>query len=299
MNTTLTSLKQYGSLIKFSHTLFALPFAGIAFVLAFLKTYGKSVPDWTILSILILVSMVLARSAAMGFNRIVDTDIDAKNKRTKEREIPAGKISKRSAILFVVLSSLGFFIVSWFINPLAWRLSFPTLTILLGYSLSKRFTWLCHFILGFSIGLAPLATWVAIREEIVLEPLLWTIGLALNLAGFDILYALQDREFDQREGLYSIPARFGKKNSLRIAIFSHVLCIGFLFAAGIISNLGPVFLIFLAATGILLLQEHKIVRNSGDDFFPPKFYRIHSFISLILFGGLLLDRIFYLVILGD
>ncbi|EMJ95602.1 putative 4-hydroxybenzoate polyprenyltransferase [Leptospira alstonii serovar Pingchang str. 80-412] len=279
--------------------MFALPFAGIAFVLAFLKTYGKSVPDWTILSILILVSMVLARSAAMGFNRIVDTDIDAKNKRTKEREIPAGKISKRSAILFVVLSSLGFFIVSWFINPLAWRLSFPTLTILLGYSLSKRFTWLCHFILGFSIGLAPLATWVAIREEIVLEPLLWTIGLALNLAGFDILYALQDREFDQREGLYSIPARFGKKNSLRIAIFSHVLCIGFLFAAGIISNLGPVFLIFLAATGILLLQEHKIVRNSGDDFFPPKFYRIHSFISLILFGGLLLDRIFYLVILGD
>ncbi|EMY79047.1 putative 4-hydroxybenzoate polyprenyltransferase [Leptospira weilii serovar Ranarum str. ICFT] len=299
MNTILTSLKQYGSLIKFSHTLFALPFAGIAFILAFLKTYGRTAQDWTILSILILISMVLARSAAMGFNRIVDTDIDAKNKRTREREIPAGKISKRSAILFVVLSSLGFFIVSRFINPLAWFLSFPTLTILLGYSLSKRFTWFCHFILGFSIGLAPLATWVAIREEIVLEPLLWTIGLALNLAGFDILYALQDLEFDQKEGLHSIPARFGKKNSLRIALFSHVLCIGFLFAAGIVSNLGPIFLIFLAVTGVLLLQEHKIVINSGDDFFPPKFYRIHSFISSILFGGLLLDRIFYLVILGD
>lgn len=108
MNPTLTSLKQYGSLIKFSHTLFALPFAGIAFVLAFLKTYGKSVLDWTILSILILLSMVFARSAAMGFNRIVDTDIDAKNERTEKREIPAGKISKRSAISFVVLSSLGF-----------------------------------------------------------------------------------------------------------------------------------------------------------------------------------------------
>ncbi|EMO64445.1 putative 4-hydroxybenzoate polyprenyltransferase [Leptospira borgpetersenii serovar Pomona str. 200901868] len=244
MNTSLTSLKQYGSLIKFSHTLFALPFAGIAFILAFLKTHGKSVLDWTILSILILFSMVFARSAAMGFNRIVDTDIDAQNERTKKREIPAGKISKRSAVLFVVLSSLGFFIASWFINPMTWRLSFPTLMILLGYSFSKRFTWLCHFILGFSIGLAPLATWVAIREEIVLEPILWTIGLAFNLAGFDILYALQDQNFDRKEGLYSIPAKFGRKNSLSIAIVSHVFCICFLFAAGIVSNLGPIFLIF-------------------------------------------------------
>lgn len=298
MNTTLTSLRQYGSLIKFSHTLFALPFAGIAFTLAFLKTYGRSVLDWIVLSILILLSMVLARSAAMGFNRIVDTDIDAKNKRTQDREIPAGKISKKSAIGFVILSSLGFFIVSWFINPMAFGLSFPTLIILLGYSLAKRFTWLCHFILGFSIGLAPLATWVAIREEIVLEPLLWTIGLALNLAGFDILYALQDQDFDRKEGLYSVPAKFGRKNSLTIAIVSHVLCIGFLFYAGIVSGLGPVFLIFLAITGYLLFQEHKIARAAGENFFPPKFYQIHSYISLFLFGGLLLDRFFYLVVLG-
>ncbi|MCG6168084.1 putative 4-hydroxybenzoate polyprenyltransferase [Leptospira sp. FAT2] len=298
MNTTLSSLKQYGSLIKFSHTLFALPFAGIAFLLAFLKTYGKSVLEWVILSVLILISMVLARSAAMGFNRIVDTDIDAKNKRTQDREIPAGKISKRSAILFVVLSSLGFIVVCWFINPMAWWLSFPTLMILLGYSLAKRFTWLCHFILGFSIGLAPLATWVAIREEIVWEPLLWTIGLAFNLAGFDILYALQDREFDQKEGLYSVPAKFGRRNSLWIAIASHVICVGFLFAAGIVSGLGPVFLVFLGITAYLLFQEHKIARAAGENFFPPKFYQIHSYISLILFAGLLIDRFFYLVILG-
>ncbi|AVQ12028.1 Putative 4-hydroxybenzoate polyprenyltransferase [Leptospira santarosai] len=299
MNATLNSLKQFGSLVKFSHTLFALPFAGIAFVLAFLKTYGKSVLDWTILSILILLSMVFARSAAMGFNRIVDTDIDAKNERTERREIPAGKISKRSAISFVVLSSLGFFITSWFINSVAWRLSFPTLMILFGYSLSKRFTWLCHFILGFSIGLAPLATWVAIREEIVLEPILWTVGLAFNLAGFDILYALQDREFDRKEGLYSIPAKFGRKHSLLIAIVSHILCIFFLFAAGIVSQLGPVFLIFLVFTGYLLFQEHRIARASGEKFFPPKFYQIHSYISLILFAGLLIDRILFLGILID
>ncbi|AVV49382.1 4-hydroxybenzoate octaprenyltransferase [Leptospira santarosai] len=299
MNPTLTSLKQYGSLIKFSHTLFALPFAGIAFVLAFLKTYGKSVLDWTILSILILLSMVFARSAAMGFNRIVDTDIDAKNERTEKREIPAGKISKRSAISFVVLSSLGFFITSWFINSVAWRLSFPTLMILLGYSLSKRFTWLCHFILGFSIGLAPLATWVAIREEIVLEPILWTVGLAFNLAGFDILYALQDREFDRKEGLHSIPARFGRKHSFLIAIVSHILCIFFLFTAGIVSQLGPVFLIFLVFIGYLLFQEHRIARASEENFFPPKFYQIHSYISLILFAGLLIDRILFLGILID
>ncbi|XDD48751.1 4-hydroxybenzoate octaprenyltransferase [Leptospira sp. WS92.C1] len=297
MNFSLTSLKQYGSLIKFSHTLFALPFAGIAYVLAFLKTHERSVTDWVVLSILILISMVLARSAAMGFNRIVDRDIDAKNQRTADREIPAGKISLRSAILFVVLSSLGFFVVSWWINPLAFVLSFPTLLILLGYSLAKRFTWLCHYILGFSIGLAPLATWVAIREEIVLEPVLWTIGLAFNLAGFDILYALQDREFDSKEGLHSIPAKFGRKNSLIIAMISHVLCILFLFFAGIVSGLGPVFLIFVSITAFYLFQEHKIARAAGEVFFPPKFYQIHSYISLILFGGLLIDRIFFLVIL--
>ncbi|UOG29053.1 4-hydroxybenzoate octaprenyltransferase [Leptospira noguchii] len=299
MNQTLTSLKQYGSLIKFSHTLFALPFVGIAFVLSFLKTQGRSVSDWIILSILILISMILARSAAMGFNRIVDTDIDSKNERTQDREIPAGKISKRSAVLFVVLSSCGFLIVSWFINPMAFLLSFPTLIILLGYSLAKRFTWFCHFILGFSIGLAPLATWVAVRGEIVWEPILWTIGLAFNLAGFDILYALQDQEFDQKEGLYSIPAKFGRKTSLRIAIASHILCIGFLFMAGFVSGLGFIFIIFLVVISYFLFQEHKIARTSGNHFFPPKFYQIHSYISLILFGGLLFDRVFYFLFLGN
>ncbi|MBM9498854.1 4-hydroxybenzoate octaprenyltransferase [Leptospira sp. 201903071] len=299
MNFSLTSLKQYGSLIKFSHTLFALPFAGIAFVLAFLKTYGKSLLEWSILSFLILISMVLARSAAMGFNRIVDRDIDAKNQRTVDREIPAGKISTRSAVLFVVLSSIGFLIVSAFINSMAFALSFPTLLILLGYSLAKRFTWLCHWILGFSIGLAPLATWVAIRQEIVLEPLLWTFGLAFNLAGFDILYALQDQDFDKKEGLFSVPAKFGRKNSLWIAAANHILCVVLLFAAGIVSGLGPIFLFFLLITSYYLFQEHKIVRRSGDNFFPPRFYQIHSYISLILFGGLLVDRFFYGVILGS
>ncbi|MBM9575648.1 UbiA family prenyltransferase [Leptospira sp. 201903070] len=299
MNFNLTSLKLYGSLIKFSHTLFALPFAGIAFVLAFFKTRDKSTMEWIVLSVLILISMVLARSAAMGFNRIVDADIDGKNQRTVDREIPAGKISTRSAILFVFLSSIGFCFVSWWINSMAFALSFPTLLILLGYSLAKRFTWFCHWILGFSIGLAPLATWVAIRQEIVLEPLLWTFGLAFNLAGFDILYALQDQEFDKKAGLFSVPAKFGKKSSLRIAAMNHILCIVLLFAAGIVSGLGPIFLLFLLLTAYFLFQEHKIARGAGENFFPPKFYQIHSYISLILFGGLLVDRFFYRVILGS
>ncbi|MDV6237034.1 UbiA-like polyprenyltransferase [Leptospira ellisii] len=297
MNTALSSLKQYGSLIKFSHTLFALPFAGIAYVLAFLKTPGKSVGEWVSLSFLILLSMVFARSAAMGFNRIVDRDIDSKNERTKDREIPAGKISLRAAVWFVVLSSIGFWTVSWWIHPMAFALSFPTLLILLGYSLAKRFTWLCHYILGISIGLAPLATWVAIRSEIVWEPMLWTIALALNLAGFDILYALQDREFDFKAGLHSIPARFGRRNSLKIAAVTHVLCVIFLFAAGIVSSLGPVFLVFVGITAYSLLQEHRIARSAGEDFFPPRFYQIHSRISLLLFSGLLADRILFLAIL--
>ncbi|RHX86790.1 4-hydroxybenzoate octaprenyltransferase [Leptospira stimsonii] len=299
MNLSLKSLKQYGSLIKFSHTLFALPFAGIAFVLAFLKTHDKSPIEWLILSFLILISMVLARSAAMGFNRIVDRDIDAKNQRTVDREIPAGKISIRSAGLFVVLSSIGFCFVSWWINSMAFALSFPTLFILLCYSLAKRFTWLCHWVLGFSIGLAPLATWVAIRQEIVLEPLLWTFGLAFNLAGFDILYALQDQEFDRKEGLFSVPSKFGRNSSLWIAAINHVLCIVLLFAAGIVSGLGPVFLLFLLITSYYLFQEHKIARGAGENIFPPKFYQIHSYISLILFGGLLADRFFFLVLLGS
>ncbi|TGK27893.1 4-hydroxybenzoate octaprenyltransferase [Leptospira gomenensis] len=298
MNTALSLLKQYGSLIKFSHTLFALPFAGIAYVLAFLKTPGKSMAEWIWLSFLILFSMVFARSAAMGFNRIVDRDIDSKNERTKDREIPAGKISLKAASWFVVLSSIGFCTVSWWIHPMAFALSFPTLFVLLGYSLAKRFTWFCHYILGISIGLAPLATWVAIREEIVWEPVLWTIGLAFNLAGFDILYALQDREFDSKSGLHSIPARFGRGNSLKIAAVTHIFCVVFLFAAGIVSSLGPVFLVFAGITAYFLFQEHKIARGAGENLFPPRFYRIHSMISLLLFSGLLADRILFLVILG-
>lgn len=286
---TLASLGKYGRFIKFSHTLFALPFAGIAFVLAILQEPSLSLIVMGQKLFWILVCMVGARSAAMGFNRWADRHIDAKNPRTANREIPSGQISDFMAVTFVIVSALVFFIGSWFLNPLSFYLSFPTLFLLLTYSYTKRFTFLCHFYLGLTIGLAPLATWIAIREEFSWIAGFWTLGLAFNLAGFDILYALQDREFDKKEGLHSVPVRFGEKNSFIISRISHVLSVSFLAVAAWYAGFQDVFWAFLVFVAYLLFREQKIASENKDGNFPPNFYQIHSWISLVIFFGILAE----------
>lgn len=284
-------VSKYGRFVKFSHTLFALPFAGIAFLLAILEPPFLGWGEIGRKFIWILVCMVGARSAAMGFNRWADQRIDAKNPRTANREIPSGQVSDFAALLFIVVSSLLFFAGSWFLNELAFALSFPTLFLLLTYSYTKRFTFLCHFYLGATIGLAPLAAWIAVREEFSWVAGFWTIGLALNLAGFDILYALQDEAFDRKEGLHSVPARFGRNASLWISRASHLLALAFLGVAAWNAGLNGFFWAFWVLTGFFLYWEQRIAVKNPDGNFPPLFYQIHSWISILIFGGILIEKL--------
>jgi 4-hydroxybenzoate polyprenyltransferase len=286
----ITALNKYLKMIQFSHTLFALPFAGIAFILAYLES-TQPTPEVIRILILVLVCMVSARSAAMGFNRYVDAEIDAKNERTKNREIPRGAISKGSAIFFILASSLLFLVASFLVNRLAFLLSFPALFVLFGYSLAKRFTLFCHLILGFAISLAPIGTWIALKEEFATIPLLLSAGLLFHISGFDVLYALQDEEFDRTNGLHSIPSKLGVTNSRRIAIAMHFIAFVCLWLAGSIAYLGFLYYISLAIVLVLWLVLHQISKNTpSSQALPIQFFQVNSWVSVILFIGIFLDR---------
>lgn len=276
-------------MIKLSHTLFALPFAGLSTILALLHS-TKSNSELIKTVLWILVCMVSARSAAMGFNRYADKEIDKLNPRTAQREIPAGKISEKSVLVFVILSSLLFIFSSFQINLLCFYLSFPALFIILFYSYSKRFTYLCHFILGLGIGIAPTGAWVAILEKVDILPFLWSMGLMFHIAGFDILYATQDIEFDRQNNLYSIPSQFGINASLWLSKLSHILSISFFIYAGYIGGLNYIYYIFLMLTGILFIIEHKLVSPKDLSKVPIAFFHINVSISIVLFLGILFDK---------
>jgi 4-hydroxybenzoate polyprenyltransferase len=208
------------SLVKFSHTIFALPFALLGFFLAVLDA---GVLRWQKL-VLVVLCMIFARSAAMAFNRWQDRDIDVKNPRTAVREIPAGVISSKSAMGFILLNSALFILCAGLLNTLCLLLSPVALLVILGYSYTKRFTYLCHFILGLGLALAPIGAYLAVTAQWGLLPVLYGVVVLLWVAGFDIIYALQDESFDRREQLYSIPVRLGTKNALRLGRILHFLC---------------------------------------------------------------------------
>jgi 4-hydroxybenzoate polyprenyltransferase len=214
-------MKSYLSLIKFSHTIFAMPFALVGFFLA-LAVEQKPI-DYKILLCVVL-CMIFDRSAAMAFNRYIDRDIDAKNPRTIIREIPAGVIGAQSALMFVIFNSLLFMATTWFINPLCFYLSPVALLITLGYSYTKRFTYLCHFILGLGLSLAPLGAYLAVTGSFAVLPILYSMIILLWVAGFDIIYALQDEAFDKSLKLNSIPVRLGTAGALRLSNILHTLC---------------------------------------------------------------------------
>lgn len=278
--------RDYGRMIKFSHTVFALPFALSAVVLAW-QIHPFSIWDlaW------ILVAMVGARSAAMGFNRIVDAAIDGKNPRTAIREIPSGILSKKEALLFVAVSSLAFILAAAMLSPLCFMLSFPVLAALFFYSYTKRFTPYCHLYLGFAIALAPVGAWVAVTNTITPGVVFLAASLWTYIAGFDILYACQDIDFDREQGLFSLPASLGPENAMKVSALLHVMTMGFFTAMFFAFGMHPVFLLFLAGIGILLVIEHRLV-NPGDlSRINMAFFHINSIVSVMLLAGVITEVI--------
>lgn len=249
-------LLHYFSLIKFSHTIFALPFAGIGFFLAVLHNQYQFKLD---LFIFVILCMVFARTAAMAFNRYTDYTIDIKNSRTATREIPSGKISPKAALTFTIINCILFIVSTWFINPICFYLSPVALAVVLGYSYTKRFTFLCHFVLGIGLSLSPIGAYLAVTGEFAVLPILFSLIVLTWTGGFDIIYALQDEEFDKNEELHSVPAKFGRASSLQISIIIHSITTLFVVLAGIYGDFSWIYWIGAIAFIGLLIFQHTIV----------------------------------------
>jgi 4-hydroxybenzoate polyprenyltransferase len=275
------TLKTLLEMIKFEHTLFALPFAFLGMILA-----AAGWPSWwTVLWI--VAAMVGARSAAMGFNRLVDRRIDAANPRTAGRALPAGMVSPTAAALFVAASAGLLVFAAWQLNPLALYLSPLALFILFLYSYTKRFTWAAHLVLGLSLAGAPLGAWIAVRGDVAATPLVLTAVVLLWVAGFDILYALQDLEFDRRSGLFSIPARFGVVGSLWISGLLHGLMLVLLALLPSVyqgPGLGAAYWIGWAGCCLLILYQHWIVRPGDLSRLNAAFFTANGALSVWLFA---------------
>lgn len=253
----MSKVKSYLSLIKFSHTIFAMPFALIGYVLG-LKTHSVSFSAFHFG--LVIFCMVFARSAAMAFNRYLDRSIDAKNPRTAIREIPAGVITAGQALTFTVLSCILFIAATFFINKICFYLSPLALLIILGYSYTKRFTSLCHLILGLGLSLAPIGAYLAVTGHFDLLPILFSFTVLFWVSGFDIIYALQDEEFDRSQQLYSIPAWLGKKKALYVSKIFHLFASGFLIMAGLQGNFSGFYWTGTSIFILMLVYQHSLVK---------------------------------------
>lgn len=285
-------------LIRFSHTLFALPFALLAAAMAWAAN-RRAVPPvpfrW--LDLLgILICMVFARSAAMAFNRLADRRIDALNPRTQTRHLPAGLLSTGSVVLFTILCSLGFIAATLLFlprNPIPLAASVPVLLFLFGYSYAKRFTSLSHFWLGAALMLAPLAAWVAIRAQLAWAPVVLGAAVMLWVAGFDIIYACQDFDFDRKMRLRSIPSRFGVAGALRLAALCQLATVVLLFVLPTVyDGFGWIYLTGVAAIALLLIYEHSLVRPDDLTRVNQAFFHVNAIVSLGLLAVGIADLLF-------
>ena len=294
-------MKNYLSLIKFSHTIFALPFALVGF---FWATYHTGLPLNGLTLLKIVVCMVFARSAAMAFNRYLDRDIDALNPRTVVREIPSGVISPTAALLMVIVSSFIFVLSAYLINPLCFLLSPVALLVILGYSYTKRFTWLCHFVLGIGLSLAPIGAYLAVAGRFDIVPILYSFIVLLWVSGFDIMYALQDEAFDKSLNLSSVPVRLGTAKALQLSNILHICC-GLLMiftvfhvnttifhgitegsGFGIIHTIGAI--IFIC----LLIYQHTLVKVNDLSKINLAFFTTNG-IASVVYGLLFVIDYFY------
>ena len=286
-------MKSYLSLIKFSHTIFALPFALMGFFIA-LRLLDFTF-QWQVF-LLVLLCMVFARSAAMAFNRYIDRDIDSQNPRTVMREIPAGVIPAQSALWFVILNSLLFVVTTYFINPLCFYLSPVALLVVLGYSYTKRFTFLCHFVLGLGLSFAPIGAYIAAGGGFDAIPILYSFAVLCWVSGFDIIYALQDVDFDKSLNLKSVPVRLGRKNALRLSSLLHIFCAGFIIAAGYLLTQTSTFdwLTWLgtAVFVLMLAYQHTLVKADDLSKVNLAFFTTNGMASLILGICVVVDAIF-------
>jgi 4-hydroxybenzoate polyprenyltransferase len=272
----LSVVKIFGHMVKFSHTLFALPFALAATALA-ARGHGITLAQVAA----ILVAMAGARTAAMGFNRIVDRRLDAKNPRTAGRELPTGKVSVFSAALLTAISAMAFVTAAASLGQLCLALSPVVLVLVLGYSFTKRFTWLCHLFLGLAIGIAPAGAWLAVRGELA-APALWlVVAVTTWIGGFDILYALSDRDFDRTAGIFSIPARFGVPASLVISVALHLCTMLALVAVGYSAGLGTIYFLGVAVVLAIFVYEHAIVRPTDLSRLDVAFFNLNGYVSLV------------------
>lgn len=284
--TGLKSVRVFLEMIKFEHSIFALPYAMIGMIWASKTGW----PGWKIF-LLILVAMVSCRSAAMAYNRIADRDIDAVNDRTKMRAIPAGLLSLRQVNLFFYASVVIFLIAAANLNTLTLVLSPVALFVTIFYSRTKRFTWLCHYWLGLSLGIAPAAAWIAVTGSLALTPILLTMAVLFWTAGFDIIYAMQDDEFDRVNQLNSVPARFGRERALAISRMSHIFALLFLASAfatagtGIVAWLGVIF------AGLMLAYEQSLVKPNDLSRVNFAFFTLNGCISVGVFCFVLVDRL--------
>lgn len=250
-------MKNYLSLIKFSHTIFALPFALIGYFLA-LEHSSNTFNFRSFL--LMLICMVTARSAAMAFNRYIDRNIDAKNPRTKQREIPAGIINANTALMYVIVNSIAFITATYFINEICFYLSPIALFIILIYSYTKRFTALCHFVLGLGLSLAPIGAYLVITGSFNIIPIYYSIAVLTWVSGFDIIYSLQDEQFDKSESLHSVPAKIGVKNALHLSTLLHVVSALFIILPGLSESYGIWYWIGTAIYIGMLIYQHRLVK---------------------------------------
>ena len=265
-------------MIKFEHTLFALPFAFLGAILA-----ANGLPTWQQI-VWITVAMVGARSAAMTFNRIIDVDFAAETPRTANRELPTGRLSIGFAWAFLFFSIAVFLFAAWSLNWLTFALSPIALLSVLGYSYAKRFTAFAHLMLGWALSISPTAAWIAVRGAIDSEvPLLLSLVVLMWTAGFDVMYACQDYDFDKKAGLRSIPARFGVRNALWIARLFHVQAFIALVLLYLVTGLGWLALAGVAAVGLLLIYQHTLVRPTDLSRMNAAFFTTNAFVSVILF----------------
>ncbi len=282
----MTSIKKYLSLVKFAHTIFAMPFAMIGYCLG--VVYAKVGFSWQTL-LLVILCMVFARNAAMGFNRYIDRTIDAKNTRTDKREIPAGSIAPSTALLFVIINALAFMMTCWFLNRLVFYLSPVALLVILGYSLTKKYTSLCHFILGIGLSLAPIGAYLAVTGRFAWLPLMFSFMVLLWSGGFDIIYALQDEDFDKQEKLYSIPAKVGVYHALWISSIAHVLCAILIIVTGFVWNFGIWYAIGAVIFLFLLLYQHLIVKPTDLSRVNAAFFTSNGIASVVFASFTMLD----------
>ncbi len=282
----LGKLRAYADLVAFTHTVFALPFAATATVLALREPHLPLTPARVLA---MLVCMVAARTSAMAWNRYADRDVDAKNPRTKERPIQSGKVKPKEALALTVGSALVFLASAATLGLVPALLAIPVLFVLLGYSYAKRFTWGAHAWLGLALSLAPGGAWIATGAKPGLGIVAIMLGVLTWLFGFDVLYSLQDERFDRENGLHSVPARFGTKGAMRLAAAAHAITILCFASAGAALHRGPVFFAGVIMFGVILFVEHRLVRGGNLEKIDKAFFDCNAFVSAGFFVTTLVD----------